>query len=273
MSRRAGRNHVQTQSQTEPTPSTSSASAVAVTEPDDLENPEDEDLTDPALLAVRYGMKNVIELVEDLIPNCETDEQKEMMKTRLQTLMLQFIKSDMSYMESEKIVDAVAEENPPDETPVTENDTDLAVDKLTPIVNERVKAYEDSLTEATLKAHSKYQSLLREFQKYERTEVEEEPETVLEESILAEDSTSEHITTIDPITKQKLTDPVRNCRCKHIYGRAAILQLIKKNPKIRCPMMGCSNIHFLKARDLSSDPKLTAAVLKKQAEQAAEEED
>jgi len=44
---------------------------------------------------------------------------------------------------------------------------------------------------------------------------------------------SEYIPITDPITKQPLTDPVRNRICKHIYGKASMLELIKSNPNVR----------------------------------------
>ena len=43
----------------------------------------------------------------------------------------------------------------------------------------------------------------------------------------------EFIPITDPITKQPLTDPVRNKICKHIYGKASILALIKSNANFR----------------------------------------
>ncbi len=48
-----------------------------------------------------------------------------------------------------------------------------------------------------------------------------------------ETPTTEIIPYTDPITKLPLTDPVRNKLCRHIYGKASILELIAKNPKFR----------------------------------------
>lgn len=44
---------------------------------------------------------------------------------------------------------------------------------------------------------------------------------------------SQVITDIDPITKQKLERPVRNKHCKHIYGYESVLQSVQLNPRLR----------------------------------------
>lgn len=43
----------------------------------------------------------------------------------------------------------------------------------------------------------------------------------------------EHIPDIDPITKKKLVNPVRNKHCNHIYGYDSVIQLIQQNPRLR----------------------------------------
>ena len=49
------------------------------------------------------------------------------------------------------------------------------------------------------------------------------------------------IHTIDPITRLEMKDPVKNTLCGHTYEKSSILQIIKKNPKTKCPMAGCPN--------------------------------
>jgi len=228
---------------------------------------QDADSTDPALMAIRYGMKNALELVEDLIPACPTEADKQRVTQRLQSLMMKFVKAEMSYHQSSNMITECAAEEFPDDETLDDKEIFASCAKILPIAEARMKDYEDSLTDNTLKAHPMYLKLLEELREYG------EPPDMLEESILADDGGNEHIPVIDPITKTKLTDPVRNSKCKHIYGHAAILQLIKKNSKFRCPTMGCPNTTFIKARDLVSDPKLTELVRKKQAEAEQQNED
>jgi len=250
MSRRSGG------SQRQPGPSTSQQAPSS----------QDADSTDPALMAIRYGMKNALELVEDLIPACPTEADKQRVTQRLQALMMKFVRAEMSYHESGNMINEAAQEFPDDET-LDDKEIFGSCAKILPIAEARMKEYEESLRDNTLKTHPMYVKLLEELQQYG-----ESPD-MLEESILADDGGNEHIPVIDPITKTKLTDPVRNSKCKHIYGHAAILQLIKKNSKFRCPTMGCPNNTFIKARDLITDPKLTELVRKKQAEAEQQSED
>lgn len=41
------------------------------------------------------------------------------------------------------------------------------------------------------------------------------------------------IVDIDPLTKQPLSNPVRNKICKHIYGKDSVVQALQKNPRLR----------------------------------------
>eukprot|EP00771_Trimastix_marina_P000983 gnl/Trimastix_PCT/2025.p1 GENE.gnl/Trimastix_PCT/2025~~gnl/Trimastix_PCT/2025.p1 ORF type:complete len:285 (-),score=61.55 gnl/Trimastix_PCT/2025:227-1081(-) len=51
----------------------------------------------------------------------------------------------------------------------------------------------------------------------------------------------EHVSTICPITKARLVDPVRNTRCRHVYSRSAINSLLgTRSGHIACPVVGCT---------------------------------
>ena len=52
---------------------------------------------------------------------------------------------------------------------------------------------------------------------------------------------TETVSTIDPITRKEMTDPVKNTLCGHTYERNSIMQLISINSKQKCPMAGCAN--------------------------------
>ncbi|XP_065086286.1 uncharacterized protein LOC135708209 [Ochlerotatus camptorhynchus] len=66
----------------------------------------------------------------------------------------------------------------------------------------------------------------------------------------------EAIIDTDPITKRPLEVPVRNIRCNHVYEKSAIEQMIKTNPRTRCPVMGCAAAQFVTLADLQEDEKL-----------------
>lgn len=85
------------------------------------------------------------------------------------------------------------------------------------------------------------------------------------------------MTVIDPITKKRITDPVRNTACGHVYDRESIQHLLKaskrtklvsrlpipasvlaENSRIvfifyRCPVVGCRNKNFVNPANLQTD--------------------
>ncbi|XP_015124007.1 E3 SUMO-protein ligase NSE2-like [Diachasma alloeum] len=82
-------------------------------------------------------------------------------------------------------------------------------------------------------------------------------------SLAGEQATSENndddmvmtssINVICPISKQRMIEPVKNDICGHVYDKASVSEMIKSNPKSRCPLMGCSNIEFLRMNHLNPD--------------------
>uniref|UniRef100_A0A182QN89 E3 SUMO-protein ligase NSE2 n=1 Tax=Anopheles farauti TaxID=69004 RepID=A0A182QN89_9DIPT len=61
---------------------------------------------------------------------------------------------------------------------------------------------------------------------------------------------------IDPITKRPLEIPVRNKQCSHVYEKSAIEELLKQNPKTRCPVMGCAAQGYVQPQQLEVDVSL-----------------
>lgn len=66
----------------------------------------------------------------------------------------------------------------------------------------------------------------------------------------------EEISTVDPLTKQQITHPVRNRYCKHIYDKNSVEAQLEINPVLRCPIIGCSNKVKVLMSDLVEDREL-----------------
>lgn len=68
----------------------------------------------------------------------------------------------------------------------------------------------------------------------------------------------EVISTVDPITKGTIKNPVRNRICNHIYDKDSITEAIRisENKRVRCPTVGCSNKNSVKVTDLVEDREL-----------------
>lgn len=63
------------------------------------------------------------------------------------------------------------------------------------------------------------------------------------------------IVTIDPFTKNQITDPVRNKRCNHVYDKHSIAAAIQVNKRVRCPYVGC-NVKNVTLGDLVEDREM-----------------
>ena len=53
------------------------------------------------------------------------------------------------------------------------------------------------------------------------------------------DEENEGINTFDPVTNQRIVNPVKNTKCGHSYEKSSIARLMKK-PGMLCPAIGCS---------------------------------
>ncbi|XP_065370476.1 E3 SUMO-protein ligase NSE2-like [Calliphora vicina] len=61
------------------------------------------------------------------------------------------------------------------------------------------------------------------------------------------------INVFDPLTKQRMQNPVRNTLCNHHYEKSAILEAIQINKRLRCPVAGCGNKAFVIQQHLVDD--------------------
>ena len=46
---------------------------------------------------------------------------------------------------------------------------------------------------------------------------------------------------VDPISQKALTDPIKNTKCGHIYGKEAIIELLQRNKKMRWASLSTVN--------------------------------
>ncbi|OAD57334.1 E3 SUMO-protein ligase NSE2 [Eufriesea mexicana] len=77
--------------------------------------------------------------------------------------------------------------------------------------------------------------------------------------------TGGYINVIDPISKKRIVDPVKNTICDHTYDRESITQILKINKKTRCPVIGCKSTEFVTLAHLRTDI-VTKAYLEKNPE-------
>ncbi|XP_032667455.1 E3 SUMO-protein ligase NSE2-like [Odontomachus brunneus] len=57
--------------------------------------------------------------------------------------------------------------------------------------------------------------------------------------------TGTDINVIDPISKMRMTDPVRNTVCGHVYDKESLTAVLQMNKKTRCPVVGCGNTEYI----------------------------
>ncbi|XP_063597078.1 E3 SUMO-protein ligase NSE2-like [Penaeus indicus] len=64
--------------------------------------------------------------------------------------------------------------------------------------------------------------------------------------------TQQEVNLFDPISMKRMTDPVRNKVCGHVYERSSVVNMIKQNRRkgFCCPNVGCENRERLKMEDL-----------------------
>ncbi|XP_034940402.1 E3 SUMO-protein ligase NSE2-like [Chelonus insularis] len=58
---------------------------------------------------------------------------------------------------------------------------------------------------------------------------------------------------ICPISKAKMTHPMKNTICGHIYDKASIDAVLRNSNATRCPIVGCRNKEFLNKSYLKPD--------------------
>ncbi|PNF31677.1 hypothetical protein B7P43_G15139 [Cryptotermes secundus] len=96
------------------------------------------------------------------------------------------------------------------------------------------------------KKHEKYINFIKNTELLMKAEVSGDDELTLVDA---------ETLTVDPITKQRMTDPVRIKQCGHTFEKRSIMSLLKKRPHIRCPLPGCVQ-KSIRATDLEEHHEL-----------------
>ncbi|TMW40122.1 hypothetical protein DOY81_014800 [Sarcophaga bullata] len=78
------------------------------------------------------------------------------------------------------------------------------------------------------------------------------------------------INVFDPLTKKRMTNPVRNTLCSHHYEKSSILEAINSSAGLRCPVAGCGNKQAVKQQHLVDDNVFKIRLQKLAAENAEE---
>lgn len=113
--------------------------------------------------------------------------------------------------------------------------------------DELYKAYEQKIIDIGKRKTRAHDRLKKFNAQYFKKRVSEGDEDLL--------ITQNTISTIDPISKVRMVDPVKNKNCGHHYEKSVVLQMIKRNPSMRCPFIGCT-VTVIKAKDLVPDDEL-----------------
>lgn len=65
--------------------------------------------------------------------------------------------------------------------------------------------------------------------------------------------TGRDINVIDPISKTRMTNPVKNAACGHVYDKASLIAMLQKNKNTRCPVVGCTNMAYIDLNQCRTD--------------------
>ncbi|XP_043276147.1 E3 SUMO-protein ligase MMS21-like [Venturia canescens] len=65
--------------------------------------------------------------------------------------------------------------------------------------------------------------------------------------------TRDPVNVIDPVSKTRMTDPMRNLKCSHVYDSKSVKALLAQSAGARCPVPGCKSTEFLAMENMVPD--------------------
>lgn len=173
------------------------------------------------------------------------DELKTNIAESMEAALLQLVKTELTYCQTASIMNEVVEELNLQDNPDQGTKEFLeAIDSISFYTNQRLMDYKASHSQEALQNHPPFVNLKKDLEALVQQTDEDEgadnadAETEAEEVDLDEEGDGstparEVIPELDPISKQPLRDPCRNRICRHIYGKASMLNLLKTTPRIR----------------------------------------
>lgn len=82
---------------------------------------------------------------------------------------------------------------------------------------------------------------------------EDTPSNELDDTDVDLQLTGLDINVIDPISKTRMTNPVKNAACGHVYDKASLIAMLEKNKNTRCPVVGCTNLTYIDLNQCRTD--------------------
>lgn len=173
----------------------------------------------------------------DVITYCEGDERKEKLKE-----LRDIVQENCLLYEQLKSTQHIKK----DVLQLCKNNNDNEEIDMKSII----KAYDRGISE--LKVDVTRHPRLLEFDKHLEALLDNAKESKSDENAEVQMSGG-YINTIDPISKKRIVDPVKNIICGHTYDRESVTELLKMNEKTRCPVIGCRSKEFITLANLRTD--------------------
>ncbi|XP_043676165.1 E3 SUMO-protein ligase NSE2-like [Vespula pensylvanica] len=164
--------------------------------------------------------EKIIDDLKDVVQkNCEIDIKLSMIQEIKEDILNQYNDSNITEKSIQKII----------------KDYEKAVSKMNINI---------STNERLLEFNKQLETLLNDVNKNQDSERSNNDEEL---------QLSGSINVIDPISKMRIKDPIKNIICGHTYDRENVMALLKVNKKTRCPMVGCKNKEYIDIANLQTD--------------------
>ncbi|XP_038051341.1 E3 SUMO-protein ligase NSE2-like [Patiria miniata] len=127
--------------------------------------------------------------------------------------------------------------------------------EVSDLVEEAVADIQKTGSEETSARHGKVDELIRRMWHY-RNAGESMPSTSAQHGDDDVVMTQCEVSTVCPISRCEMTDPVTNRHCQHNYERVAIMQIVRNRKNAKCPVIGCGNQIPITKADLVDNRQL-----------------
>ncbi|GAB1868134.1 E3 SUMO-protein ligase NSE2 [Camponotus japonicus] len=131
---------------------------------------------------------------------------------------------------------------------------ELTFDPEAKNVEDIVKEYKEAISNIQVDL-SEYNRLLEYDRQIEvlHQANEDTPSNELDDTDADLQLTGRDINVIDPISKTRMTNPVKNAACGHVYDKGSLIAMLQKNKNTRCPVVGCTNMTYIDLNKCRTD--------------------